>query len=324
MFKDEYQDYMSEVRPENSLVESMVEAQRNQRSQRTVKPARAVRVAAAALCGLLVFSGGTIAVDAATGGGVQRLLRLKDSISVGEVKTEFVLTETEENYDNAMEDNSMEMGQETVHHHVNSMESKIDEDGNVTTVITSSDDAPVFHCYISSEDENTVFQCAGSLKDCVTEEDYALTVYVQLEQMFNMYVRNNKKMCEWIVEELAQLKQEIGSGTDMQDGCAAGVQLMIDDLKSNYDGTESIVKIHAVDLKDEDGDGDRTEVVGLSLVRIDFNAWKEETERTGKTEFKVETFAGVPGTYRFEMFSYGPEAHWSCEPAVSYRCTMVE
>ena len=139
-----------------------------------------------------------------------------------------------------------------------------------------------------------------------------------------MYVRNNKKMCEWIVEELAQLKQEIGSGTDMQDGCAAGVQLMIDDLKSNYDGTESIVKIHAVDLKDEDGDGDRTEVVGLSLVRIDFNAWKEETERTGKTEFEVEAIAGVPGTYRFEMFSYGPEAHWSCEPAVSYRCTMVE
>ena len=305
MFKDEYQDYMSEVRPENSLVESMVEAQRNQRNQRTVRPARAVRVAAAVLCGLLVFSGGTIAVDAATGGGVQRLLGLKDSISVGEVKTEFVLAEAEENYDNAME-------------------SKIDEDGNVTTVITSSDDAPVFHCYISSENENTVFQCAGSLKDCVTEEDYALTVYVQLEQMFNMYVRNNKKMCEWIVEELAQLKQEIGSGTDMQDGCAAGVQLMIDDLKSNYDGTESIVKIHAVDLKDEDGDGDRTEVVGLSLVRIDFNAWKEETERTGKTEFKVEAFAGVPGTYRFEMFSYGPEAHWSCEPAVSYRCTMVE
>ena len=305
MFKDEYQDYMSEVKPENSLVESMVEAQRNQRNQRTVRPARAVRVAAAALCGLLVFSGGTIAVDAATGGGVQRLLGFKDSISVGEVKTEFVLAEAEENYDNAME-------------------SKIDEDGNVTTVITSSDDAPVFHCYISSENENTVFQCAGSLKDCVTEEDYALTVYVQLEQMFNMYVRNNKKMCEWIVEELAQLKQEIGSGTDMQDGCAAGVQLMIDDLKSNYDGTESIVKIHAVDLKDEDGDGDRTEVVGLSLVRIDFNAWKEETERTGKTEFKVEAFAGVPGTYRFEMFSYGPEAHWSCEPAVSYRCTMVE
>lgn len=313
MFKDEYQDYMSAVKPEDSLVESMVELQRNQRSGRTVRPARAVRVAAAALCGLLVFSGGTIAVDAATGGGVQRLLGLKDSISVGEVKTEFVLAA--ENYANSLN---------TAQSHVNAMESKIDEDGNVSTVITVNDDAPVFYCYISSEDENTVFQCAGSLKDCVTEEDYALTVYVQLEQMFNMHVRNNKKMCEWIVEELARVKQEIGSGTDMQDGCAAGVQLMIDDLKSNYDGTESIVKVHAVDFKDEDGDGDRTEVVGLSIVRIDFNAWKEETERTGKTEFEVEAIAGVPGIYRFEMFSYGPEAHWSCEPAVSYRCTMVE
>ena len=322
MFKDEYQDYMNAVKPENSLVESMVELQRSQCCQSAVRTARAVRVAAAALCGLLVFSGGTIAVDAATGGGVQRLLGLKDSISVGEVQTEFVLVEPEVNYDDFMVDGSVET--EIAFDYGNSMESKIDEDGNVTTVITSSDDAPIFHCYISSEDENTVFQCAGSLKDCVTEEDYALTVYVQLEQMFNMYVRNNKKMCEWIVEELAQLKQEIGSGTDMQDGCAAGVQLMIDDLKSNYDGTESIVKIHAVDLQDEDGDGDWTEVVGLSLVRIDFNAWKEETERTGKTEFEVEAIAGVPGTYRFEMFSYGPEAHWYCEPAVSYRCTMVE
>lgn len=307
MFKDEYQDYMSEVRPENSLVESMVELQRKQRSQRTVKPARAVRVAAAALCGLLVFSGGTIAVDAATGGGVQRLLGLKDSISVGEVKTEFVLAEAEENYDNAMEDNSMEMGQETVHHHVNSMESKIDEDGNVTTVITSSDDAPVFHCYISSEDENTVFQCAGSLKDCVTEEDYALTVYVQLEQMFS-FVKGNKKMCDWIVEELAKVKQEIGSGTDLQDGCAAGVQLMIDDIYS-YSGEngDTVVKIYVSDAMDEDGDGDRNEWIGIALLKIDFDEWQKVTEETGRTEFEAEAIAGVPGTYRFDMISYGEE-----------------
>ncbi len=306
MFKDEYQDYMSVVKPENSLVESMVELQRNQRSQRTVKPARAVRVAAAALCGLLVFSGGTIAVDAATGGGVQRLLGLKDSISVGEVKTEFVLTETEENYDNSRNDSSVEMETETVHHHVNSMESKIDEEGNVTTVITSSDDAPVFHCYISSEDKKTTFQCARSLKGCETAEDFALTVYFQLEQMFSS-VKGNKKMCEWVVEELAQVKQEIGSGTQLQDGCSAGVQLMIDDINSYCGGNDTVVKVYVCDREDEDGDGDRTEWVGISLLKIDFEEWKKVTEETGKMEFEAEAIAGVPGTYRFDMISYGEE-----------------
>ena len=314
MFKDEYQDYMSEVKPEDSLVESMVELQRNQRSQRTVRPARAVRVAAAVLCGLLVFSGGTIAVDAATGGGVQRLLGLKDSISVGAVKTEFVLAEKQEN-----QGDSLEMG----HNNLNSMESKLDEEGNVTTVITASDDVPIFSCYISAEDKSWIYQCASSLKGCVTQEDIALTVYVDLEGMFDS-VRNFPKRCNEIIAELERIKQEIGSGTDMQDGCVAGVQLMIDDLKSNHDGTENIVKVHAIDIMDEDGDGNRAEMVGFSLVRIDFNAWKEETERSGKTVFEVKAIAGVPGTYRFEMFSYGPESSWSCKPAVSYKCIRVE
>lgn len=307
MFKDEYQEYMSAVKPEDSLVESMVELQRNQRSQRTVRPARAVRVAAAALCGLLVFSGGTIAVDAATNGGVQRLLGIKDSISVGEVKTEFVLAEAEENYDNSRNDSSVEMETETVYHHVNSMESMIDEKGNVTTVITSSDDAPIFHCYISSEDEKTTFQCARSLKGCETAEDYALTVYWQLNELFQS-IKGNKKMCDWIVEELAKVKQEIGSGTDLQDGCATGVQLMIDDIYS-YSGEngDTVVKIYVSDTMDEDGDGDRNEWIGIALLKIDFDEWQKVTEETGRTEFEAEAIAGVPGTYRFDMISYGEE-----------------
>jgi len=326
MFKDEYQDYMSEVRPENSLVESMVELQRNQRSQRTVKPARAIRVAAAALCGLLVFSGGTIAVDAATGGGVQRLLGIKDSISVGDVKTEFVLiepeqfyAETENNHPEADEsiDANVEKKEETAqnpNYPINTMESKMDEEGNISTVIRSSTNAPVFSCSFSIREGSYIFQMACSVKDCVTPEDFAWTVYVQLAEMMKLW-RKNEAMCKEVISELERVKQEIGTGTDMKDGCAMGVQFMIDDLKTNHDGTEELVYIDVCDYNDTDGDGDRAERIGFAIFKIDFDAWKNETEETGKTEFDMESVAGVDGMYHFTIFSY--------EPALSYQWERI-
>ena len=335
MFKDEYQDYMSEVRPENSLVESMVEAQRNQRSQRAVRPVRAVRVAAAALCGLLVFSGGTIAVDAATNGGVQRLLGIKDSISVGTIKTEILLTEPEQKYDGSVEtapesgsvdakktesvmkeeqkdDTSMETVAETEHNLGISVESNWDEEGNPTMVVKSTNDVPVFSYSFSIQDGNDTFGGAYQLIDCVTADDFAWTVYARMAGKFDS-IRNNEAKRDEVIAELECLKQEIGTGTEMKDGCAMGVQFVIDDLKTNRADNRKMVYIDAVDHSDADGDGNRMEWVGISVLKIDFDVWEKVTEETGKTEFETEAIAGVPGTYRFIMHSYEPLSY-NCEP----------
>ncbi|MBR6644100.1 MAG: hypothetical protein IKL28_10650 [Lachnospiraceae bacterium] len=214
MFQKDYKEYMNMIKPDASLVEAMVEEQKNRAGKTSAK---VWRVAAALFCGILLLCGGTVAVDAATDGAIQRLLGIKDSIGVGESNAEFILIEPTEEQP-----------------YGGRLETKVNEDGTVTSVITSTDDAPVFSCYFDVKEENWSFALACSLKDCETEEEFSEKVYKQFAQTFKDFEFDENR-AKFVIENLEQIKQEIGTETAMQDGCAMGVQLAIDHLKAGKD-----------------------------------------------------------------------------------------
>lgn len=413
MFQNDYKDYMNTVKPDASLVEAMVEEQKNSKSG---KVARNFKVPAAVFAGILLLCGGTVAVDAATDGGIQRLLGIKESIGNGAVKTEFVLTEpTEEQpYGGSLESVIAEDG--TVTAVIKSMEDvpfftcyfavdeehwsfqlacslqncetkeefsekvyrqfalvfkdfKLNEsrakkvidnlelikqeigtgtamqDGCamgvqlaiddlkagknvvpleekeresveeiVTAVINVMDDAPVFSCYFNCGNGNYKFEIGCSLKYCKTKEEIAWKVYVELIRTFEQ-CRTNDPLRKAVIEKLELVKQEIGTGTDLRDGSAMGVQFMIDDLRANT-GMVKVMEHVITDRDDADGDGDRNEVLGLTFFNLDFEAMKQETEETGKTEFVVDAIAGIPGKYRVNVRYY--------EQGLSYYLEQME
>ena len=124
MFEQDYNELMKDVAPDAALVKKMVEQQRQ--SKKTVFFPKAMKVAAAVLCGLVLLAGGTVAVDAATDGGVRRLFGLKDTIAIGTDKV--VVKEAEPI-----------RGQDFTR-----VGSYITYDDEVVFHITSSEDLPVF------------------------------------------------------------------------------------------------------------------------------------------------------------------------------------
>ena len=192
-------------------MEAMVEEEKKSTCSGHV---RMFRVAAAVFCGILLLSGGTVAVDAATNGGIQKLLGLKDSIDAGERDAEFVLIEPTEEYP-----------------YGGTLETKTAEDGTLITVIKSTDDAPVFTCHFDGGEGYGDFTFACSLKNCETEEDFAEMVYRQFALALKGYKPKASVVGE-VIEKLELIKQDIGTGTAMQDGCAMGLQRAMDDLKA--------------------------------------------------------------------------------------------
>lgn len=411
MFKKDYKEYMNHIEPEVSLVEAMVEEEKKSTCAGRV---RMLRVAVAVFCGVLLLCGGTVAVDAATNGGIQRLLGLKDSIDVGERNAEFVLIEpTEEHpYGTILESKTAEdgtlitvikstddapvftchfdggegYGDFTFACSLNDCETKEEfeekvyrqfalalkdykpkesiveeiieklelikqdigtetamQDGCtmgvqraindlkagkgvvtveekerevveeiVIAVIKEKDDVPMFSCYFNMNDGNRSFDIECSLKYCKTKEEIAWKVYVQLMRAFEP-CRTNNRLREAVIEKLELVKLGIGTGTDLQDGSAMGVQFMIDDLRANT-GKIRVMEHVITDCDDVDGDGDRNEVLGLTFFHLDFEAMKQETEETGKKEFVVEAIAGIPGKYRVRVEYYEPGLLYFLEP----------
>ncbi len=411
MFKKDYKEYMNKKRPEASLVEAMVE---EGKKSTCAGPVRRLRVAAAVFCGILLLCGGTVVADAATNGGIQRLLGLKDSIDVGERDAEFVLIEPtkEHPYGSILEskiaaDGTMttvikstddapvftchfdggegygdftfacslkncetkeEFAEKVYWHFALALkdykpkESIVEEvieklelikreigtgtamqDGCamgvqraiddlragkgvvtveekerevaeeiVTAVIKWMDDAPVFSCYFNMNDGNRSFEIECPLKYCKTKEEIAWKVYVELIRAFEQ-CRTNNPLRKAVIEKLELVKQGIGTGTDLQDGAAMGVQFMIDDLRANT-GRVKVMEHVITDWDDADGDGDRNEVLGLTFFHLDFDAMKQETEETGKKEFVVEAIAGIPGKYRVRVEYYEPGLLYFLEP----------
>ena len=92
--------------------------------------------------------------------------------------------------------------------------------------------------------------------------------YVQLTRALEQ-CRTNGPLRKAVLEKLELVKQEIGTGTDLQDGSAMGVQLMIDDLTANT-GRKQVVEHVITDSEDADGDDDCTEVLGLTFFFFDY------------------------------------------------------
>lgn len=291
MFQDEYKDLMNEVKPDEVLVEAMVE---RQKQRKVVLLPKAVKVAVAVLCGLIVLTGGTVAVDAATDGAVRKLFGFRDSVVAGADEVKLILREEKRGESSIMV--GMREG----------------EDGKITTIVKSSQDVPVFTCYIGiegrepSEDDFYHYQVGCPLYHCESKDDYAWAVYYILMTMIsgNREITEYDFMREGWINELERIKTEIGTGDDLRDGCAMGVQLAIDELKANTGRNIEILQLNVFDYEDADGDGECCDLRGYSYVRVDKEAWKKESEENGRMEFEVEAMGGIPGKYIITVKGY--------------------
>ncbi len=280
MLEQDYKELMQDVKPDAVLVEKMVEQCRERK--RVVLP-KAMKVAAAVLCGLVVLAGGTVAVDAATDGAVRRLFGLGESVVIG---AEMVSV-------------SKERLEEDDWSQVNIRK---DENGKMICEISSTSDAPIFAWYfeIGTTSYN---QFQYTFDRCNTEEDYAWSLYECLSRCFSKRFRKGKSGHEEFLSELERCVEQLDTENAFQRACAQGIQWFMDDLKSEK--KTKVLTIPVVDYYDTDGDGDFYEWIGDSYVVVYPEEWKKEYEENGTTEFIVEAKGGMLRTYLIEVKDFG-------------------
>ncbi len=280
MLEQDYKELMQEVRPDTALVEKMVEQSKGRR--RVVLP-KAMKVAAAVLCGLVVLAGGTVAVDAATDGAVRKLFGLGESVVIG---AEMVSV-------------SKERSEEDDWSQVNIRK---DENGKMICEISSTGDAPIFAWYfeIGTKSYN---QFQNTFKRCDTEEDYAWSLYECLSRCFSDRFRKGKFGHEEFLSELERCMEQLDTENAFQRACAQGIQWFMDDLKSER--KTKVLAIPVIDYYDTDEDGDIYEVIGDSYVVVYPEEWKKEYEENGTTEFVVEAKGGMQRTYLITVKDFG-------------------
>ncbi len=294
MLEQDYKELMQEVRPDTALVEKMVEAQSKAR-KRVVLP-KAIKVAAAVLCGLVVLAGGTVAVDAATDGAVRKLFGLTDSVVIG---AEMVSV-------------SKERLEEDDWSQVNIRK---DENGKMMCEISSTGDAPIFAWYfeIGTTSYN---QFQNTFKRCDTEEDYAWSLYECLSRCYSDRFRKGKFGHEEFLSELEQCVEQLDTENAFQRACAQGIQWFMDDLKSEK--KTKVLAIPVIDYYDTDGDGDFYEWIGDSYVVVYPEEWEKEYEENGTTEFIVEAKGGTPRTYLVTVTNFGSGSATYRDMSVDY------
>jgi len=286
MFEKDYRELMEEVKPDDVLVEQAVERYREMK--RVFVVPKGLKVAAVIFCVLLVLAGGTVAVDAATDGAVRKFFGLSDSVAVGVDKIEYIQSEKKRG------ENSLMVG-------------VFNEGGEVSVVVKSDKDIPVFFCYLGVKGDALSganfhhFSLTAPLEFCETKEDIAWTVYWYLKRM----VRNSDEhLSGRFIKELKKIKEEIGTGNEIKDGCALGVQFILDDLYAKEGKNMEVLRLKVQDTGDADGDGDCEELRGYAYVKVDTKAWEKESGETGKMQFEVEAMGGIPGTYLVTVNGY--------------------
>lgn len=292
MFEQEYKELMQEVRPDAALVEKM--AEQSVSRKRIVLP-KAMKVAAAVLCGLIVLAGGTVAVDAATDGAVRRLFGLGESVVIG---AEMVSVSKER----LVEDDWSRV------------DIRKDENGKMICDISSTGDAPIFAWYFEIG-TNSYNQFQNTFERCNTEEDYAWSLYECLSRCYSDRFRKGKSGHEEFLSELERCVEQLDTENAFQRACAQGVQWFVDDLKSEK--KTKVLAIPVIDYYDTDGDGDLDEWIGDSYVVVYPEDWKKEYEENGTTEFVVEAKGGMPRTYLITVKDFGS---WSA----TYRDMSVD
>ena len=294
MLEQDYKELMQEVRPDATLVERMVE---QSKERKCVMLPKAVKVAAAVLCGLVVLAGSTVAVDAATDGAVRKLFGRGESVVIG---AEMVSV-------------SKERLEEDDWSQVNIRK---DENGKMTCEISSTSDAPIFAWYfeIGTTSYN---QFQNTFERCDTEEDYAWSLYECLSRCYSDRFRKGTSGHEEFLSELEQCVEQLDTENAFQRACAQGIQWFMDDLASEK--KTKVLAIPVIDYYDTDGDGDIYDVIGDSYVVIHPEDWKKEYEENGTTEFMVEAQGGIPRTYLIEVTDFGSLNATYRDMSVEYR-----
>ena len=294
MLEQDYKELMQEVRPDATLVERMVE---QSKERKCVMLPKAVKVAAAVLCGLVVLAGSTVAVDAATDGAVRKLFGRGESVVIG---AEMVSVSNER-----LEEDDWSQ-----------VNIRKDENGKMTCEISSTSDAPIFAWYfeIGTTSYN---QFQNTFERCDTEEDYAWSLYECLSRCYSDRFRKGTSGHEEFLSELEQCVEQLDTENAFQRACAQGIQWFMDDLASEK--KTKVLAIPVIDYYDTDGDGDIYDVIGDSYVVIHPEDWKKEYEENGTTEFMVEAQGGIPRTYLIEVTDFGSLNATYRDMSVEYR-----
>ena len=284
MLEQDYKELMQEVRPDTALVEKMIEAQ--SQKKRGLFP-KAMKVAAAVLCGLVVLAGGTVAVDAATDGAVRKLFGFQDSFGIGGDAVNITRRVPSEGEQEWMSGISVGM--------------TLGQNKETTIEIVSSGDNPIFSWYFELGDGNHHF--AHAFQTCTSEEEYAWDLYARLNQVYADDYKKGTKQHEAFLAELTKCKEQIGTETGFQKACIQGIQWFTDDLTA---GRNVVVESWpAYDPVNRTEDGDPVKL-GWSFYRFDLDEWKKETEVSGTMQFVVESCAGVENKMVYTVKSYEP------------------
>lgn len=282
MFEKKYRELMLDVKPDEALVEAMVGQQ--SQSKKVIRFPRAVKEVAAVLCGLIVLAGGTVAVDAATGGAIRKYFITPASFKDGTYVTEFDEAQlTEKN------------------HYTKTW---VDENGEEVVL------------YVLKNEESQIFELdLGFVRLSVelmpleleTEDVYPWKVYHAMSNAILMSYEKNgwergPKGDEKIARNLELNLEKIDRSTEFGEACALGVECVIEDFRENRNCKVLALKIWD-GMYDEYG---REKILGFSYVRADLDEWKRETEENGTTEFIVEADGGVKKTYKIKVSSYSP------------------
>lgn len=287
MLEQDYKELMCEVKPDAALVEKMVEQSKERK--RVVLP-KAMKVAAAVLCGLVVLAGGTVAVDAATDGAVRKLFGFQDSVANGMYETKYVERKLE--YKNHY---SMTL---------------YDENGEKVMGYTSKKDTPVFmFCFEHGDGEVGQNICVTLKQQELEPEDvYIWNVYWVMNSIITDLLEEyeyeyGSEAYEELVRSIEANWEQIDRSTELGEMCALGVQYALEDLKENRNCR--VLSFRIVDKVNLDECGNYT-VRGITYVKVDLDEWMRETEENGTTEFTVEADGGVKKTYKIKVRSYSP------------------
>lgn len=282
MLEQDYKELMNEIRPEEAMVEAMVDRQKAGRKVAFFP--KMMKIAAAVLCSLVVLAGGVVAADAATDGAVRKYFITKESFRKGTYETEFD-------------------------------ETQLTEKNHYTTTLWNENGEEVL-VYIMKNEESQIFEfdfgfgCLGMELmplELETEAMYPWKVYSAVSNVISkVYEKNGWERGpigdEKVVRNLEASLEKIDRSTEFGEACALGVEYVIEDFRENRN-------CKVLELKIWDGAYDeygREKILGFSYVKADLDEWMRETEENGTTEFIAEADGGVKRTYKIKVSSYSP------------------
>lgn len=290
MLEQDYKELMNEIRPEEAMVEAMVDRQKAGRKVAFFP--KMMKIAAAVLCSLVVLAGGVVAADAATDGAVRKLFGFKDSVSNGTMEAKFV--ERKHAYKN---------------HYSYTL---YDENGEMIVHAGRKEDTPMFLFGFELSDEDASYLSVPLTRRELEPEDvYEWHVYYSIHSQvaflsgdyYGYEYEKGTAEYEEMVQSIEDNLKEIDTSTELGKACARGIQRALEDFKDDRNWKVLPFRIwDKVNLTDK---GNWT-LRGISYVKVDTEEWMRETEETGRTEFIVEAIGGVKKTYKVKVKSYSP------------------